>query len=102
MALANELSTLKANYFVALILDNEVTVGEFVSDPPLSWVRLIQREGLFQIAEGYPTVLSVEQAAFEMRNWDDVSTQALIQMLQALDHWPDYVIFGNNVGQCLA
>jgi len=39
-----------ANQFVALILDNEVTVGEFVTSPPLSWARLVQRNGLFQIA----------------------------------------------------
>ena len=32
-----------ADQFVALILDNEVTVGEFVATPPLSWTRLVQR-----------------------------------------------------------
>jgi len=32
---------LSADRFVALILDNEVTVGEFVAAPPLSWTRLL-------------------------------------------------------------
>ena len=62
-----------ADQFVALILDNEVTVGEFVATPPLSWTRLVQRNSIFEIAEGYPTVLTAAQAKFEMTNWDEVS-----------------------------
>ena len=54
----NELLRLSADRFVALILDNEVTVGEFVATPPLSWTRLVQRNGFFQIAEGYPNLLT--------------------------------------------
>ena len=55
---------LSADRFVALILDNEVTVGEFVAAPPLSWTRLVQRNGIFEVAEGYPTVLTAAQAKF--------------------------------------
>src|SRR5213080_3549319 len=47
--MAIELSQSWANQFVALILDNEVTVGEFVITPPVPWSRLIQRNGIFQI-----------------------------------------------------
>jgi|SRR5579862_6821853 len=102
MTFPTELAHLFANHFSALILDNEVTVGEFVGDPPHPWARLIQRDGVFQIAEGYPTILSAEQAVFEMRNWDDVSPQAITCALRGLERWPDYVIFGNNAGQGLA
>ena len=34
----------KKNYRV-LILDNEVTVKDFVAEPPLSWARLILKGG---------------------------------------------------------
>lgn len=68
MSFPTELSRLLANQFVAVIFDNEVTVGEFVTDPPLCWVRLVQRAGNFEIAAGYPTVLTSEQASFEMTN----------------------------------
>lgn len=96
-----ELLRLSADRFVALILDNEVTVGEFVATPPLSWTRLVQRNGIFQVAEGYPTVLTVVQAKFEMRNWDEVSLPAIMRGLEELDGSVDYVLFGNNAGQGL-
>ncbi|HVO91505.1 MAG TPA: hypothetical protein VMT22_01635 [Terriglobales bacterium] len=90
-----------AGHFVALILDNEVTVGEFVTDPPLPWIRLIQRNGVFQIAAGYPCTLTAAQAKFEMKNWDEVSLSAIARALADLDGAVDYVIFGNNAGQGL-
>jgi hypothetical protein len=99
MTLAEELAGHKAQHFVALILDNEVTVGEFVTRPPLPWTRLIQRDGIFQIAQGYPTVLTEAQAKVEMRNWDDVSLQAILQALPSLSHSVDFMLFGNNAGQ---
>jgi hypothetical protein len=97
----NELQRLSADHFVALILDNEVTVGEFVTDPPLSWVRLVRSDGVFRVAEGYPTVLSAAQAKFEMRNWDEVSLPGIMGELAELDGGVDYVLFGNNAGQGL-
>jgi hypothetical protein len=99
MTFRSEFCGLLANHFVTLILDNEVTVGEFVTQPPLPWVRLIQRAGIFQIADGYPTVLTAAQAKFEMRNWDEVSLPAIIHMLGELENSVDYVLFGNNAGQ---
>jgi hypothetical protein len=101
MTLADALSTLRANHFVALILDNEVTVGEFVTEPPLPWVRLIQRNGRFEVSDGYPTVLTAEQARFEMRNWDEVSLPAIVGALPELGAAVDYVLLGNNAGQGL-
>lgn len=97
----NELKRLSRDRFVALILDNEVTVGEFVTTPPLPWTRLVQRNGMFQIAEGYPTALTAAQAKFEMRNWDEVSWPAIARALAELDGSVDYVLFGNNAGQGL-
>lgn len=97
----DELRNLSANYFVALILDNEVTVGEFVVTPPLPWARLVQRNGAFQIAAGYPTLLTAAQAKFEMKNWDEVSLPAITRALAELDNGADYAVFGNNAGQGL-
>jgi hypothetical protein len=96
-----ELLRLSADHCVALILDNEVTVGEFVTTPPLSWTRLVQRNGIFHVAEGYPTILNAAQAQFEMRNWDEVSLPAIMRGLEGLDDSVHYVLFGNNAGQGL-
>ena len=96
-----EILELPADRFVALILDNEVTVGEFVTTPPLSWTRLVQQGGVFRVAAGYPTVLTAAQAKFEMRNWDQVSLPAISRALAELEGSVDYVVFGNNAGQGL-
>ncbi|MGH7827781.1 MAG: hypothetical protein ACREQ7_21730 [Candidatus Binatia bacterium] len=101
MTFRAELSQSLANHFIALILDNEVTVGHFVTSPPLRWSRLIQRNGIFRIAEGYPSLLTAEQAKFEMRNWDEVSLPAIMRTLKELDDSLDYVLIGNNAGQGL-
>jgi len=101
MTLRTELSQLSANQCVALILDNEVTVGHFVTTPPLPWSRLTQRNGIYQAAEGYPSLLTTEQAKFEMRNWDEVSLQGIMGTLGELDDSVDYVLIGNNAGQGL-
>ncbi|MGH7795879.1 MAG: hypothetical protein ACREQ2_13480 [Candidatus Binatia bacterium] len=82
-------------------MDNEVTVGEFVTAPPLPWTRLVQRNGVFQVADGYPNVLTAEQAKFEMKNWDQVSLPTIMRHLAELDDGVDYVLFGNNAGQGL-
>jgi hypothetical protein len=96
-----ELAELKKKYFLAVILDNEVTVGHFVTQPPLPWLRLVQRAGLFQIADGYPNQLNAQQAEFEMTNWDEVSLPAIRSFLAQLDDAADYVVIGNNAGQGL-
>ena len=101
MTFCSELGQSLANQFVALILDNEVTVSHFVTSPPLPWNRLIQHDGKFQIGAGYPTLLTSQQARFEMRNWDQVSLPAIMRALAALDDSVDYVVFGNNAGQGL-
>lgn len=97
----DELLRLWPDQFRVLILDNEVTVGEFVTDPPLPWTRLVQRDGVFQLGEGYPNVLTAAQARFEMKNWDTVSLPAICSMLKNLDDTVHYVVLGNNAGQGL-
>jgi hypothetical protein len=99
--IAAELAELKKSYFLALILDNEVTVGHFVTEPPLAWLRLVQRGGIFQIADGYPNQLTAEQADFEMTNWDEVSLPAIGRLLGQVDGTVDYIVIGNNAGQGL-
>jgi hypothetical protein len=99
--IATELDQLRNDYFVVLILDNEVTVGHFVTAPPLPWLRLIQLAGIYRVAEGYPKRLTTEQAQLEMTNWDEVSLPAIQRLLSQVDGHVDYVIIGNNAGQGL-
>jgi hypothetical protein len=99
MTLAADFLIQRKHHFLALILDNEVTVGEFVTQPPLPWTRFIQCESVFQVAEGYPTILTQAQAKIEMRNWDDVSLDAILRALPELSYSVDYMLFGNNAGQ---
>jgi hypothetical protein len=99
MTLAADLCARRRDRFLALILDNEVTVGEFIIEPPLRWSRCIQRGGVFQVAEGYPTLLTGAQAKLEMRNWDHVSSTAITAALPELAESVDYMVFGNNAGQ---
>lgn len=101
MTLRAELFRIGSDHFATLILDNEVTVGEFVANPPLSWTRLVQRDGIFRAGDGYPNRLTAAQAKFEMRNWDEVSLPGIARALKELDDGADYVLFGNNAGQGL-
>ena len=101
MTLNTALIQSSAHQFVVLILDNEVTVGHFVTTPPLPWTRLTERNGIYQVAEGYPSLLTTEQAKFEMRNWDEVSLHRIMRTLRELDDSVDYVLIGNNAGQGL-
>ncbi len=101
MMLENSLTELRKSHFVSLILDNEVTVGHFVTEPPLPWLRLIHRDGGFQIAPGYPTLLTATQAQFEMKNWDQVSLTGIQGFLGRAGDIVDFFVFGNNAGQGL-
>jgi len=101
MTIRSEFFGVSPDQFAALVLDNEVTVGEFVTSPPISWTRLVQRNGIFRVAEGYPNLLTAAQAKFEMRNWDEVSLPSIVRLLAELDDGVDYVLFGNNAGQGL-
>ena len=99
MTLKETLATHRADRYVALILDNEVTVGEFVTEPPLPWSRIVQQSGIFQIADGYPTTLTAAQGKFEMKNWDEVSLPGIMRTLGEIGAALDCVVIGNNAGQ---
>jgi hypothetical protein len=101
MTIVTELAGFRAQQFVALILDNEVTVGEFVTEPPLPWARIVQQGGVFQIAQGYPKVLDAALGRAEMTNWDEVSLPGVVRTLAELADAVDYVVIGNNAGQGL-
>lgn len=101
MMIGDEIAELASTNFVGLILDNEVTVGEFVVDPPLPWLRLIQERGEFRVGSDYPCSLTAARARFEMRNWDEVSLPTIIRALPELAMRVDYLVLGNNAGQGL-
>ena len=101
MTIVSELASCRARQFVALILDNEVTVGEFVTEPPLPWARIVQQGGVFQIAQGYPQPLDAALGNAEMKNWDDVSLPGIVRTLATLADAVDYIVIGNNAGQGL-
>ena len=98
---ARELADSFDGHFKVLILDNEVTVEAFVTDPPLPWARLTARDGVYRIGEGYPTPLTAAEAEREALNWDRVSEAAIREALSGLDETIDLVAFGNNAGQGL-
>lgn len=99
MTLSSELQRIFPDRFRVLILDNEVTVNAFVTDPPLPWARLVAVDGVYRVAEGYPTALTPAEADREERNWDIVSNAAIAAALSALDSSVDLVAFGNNAAQ---
>ena len=101
MNLITQLQQAKTQQFIALILDNEVTVGEFVIEAPLPWGRIVQQNGIFQVAEGYPNLLTAAQGKFEMKNWDQVSLPGITRTLAQIGDALDYVVIGNNAGQGL-
>jgi hypothetical protein len=101
MNLLEQLKQARDRQFVAVILDNEVTVGEFVTEPPLPWARIVQIAGSFQVAEGYPNLLTAEQGKFEMKNWDQVSLSGIMRTLGEIGNALDFVVIGNNAGQGL-
>jgi hypothetical protein len=101
MSIGNEISQLLADQFVTLILDNEVTVGHFVTSPPLSWTRVAQVKGQYQVPQVPPVLLTAEQTKIEMKVWDEVSLQGIVSALKELGDSVDYVLIGNNAGQGL-
>ncbi len=88
-------------WFVTLILDNEVTVGHFVTDPPLPWTRVAQQDGPYQVPQSLRVPLTAEQTKIEMKIWDEVSMEGIIVALKDLGDSVNHVLIGNNAGQGL-
>ena len=101
ISLATELARHFDTHFRVLILDNEVTVDAFVTDPPLPWARLTAQDRVYRIGEGYPTRLTAAEADREELNWDKVSNAVICEALSGLDETIDLTAFGNNAGQGL-
>lgn len=99
MTISSELLRLFAPNFRVLILDNEVTLDAFVTEPPLPWARLIASDGAYHIPEDYPTALTMAEADREEMNWDKVSNQEICAGLQTLSDGADLIAFGNNAAQ---
>lgn len=99
MTLSSELQRVFPDCFRVLILDNEVTVDAFVTEPPLPWARLVAKGGIYRVAAGYPTALTEAEADREERNWDRVSNAAICGALSGLDESVGLVALGNNAGQ---
>ena len=73
MAISTELSQYWQDRYIALILDNEVTVGNFVAEPPLPWTRMVYSSGDYCVQKDHRTVLDDGQAKREIKNWDQVN-----------------------------
>jgi hypothetical protein len=102
MTISIQLATYFPNHFRVLILDNEVTLDAFISDPPLPWVRLMGFDDGYRVAQGYPTALTKAESDREEMNWDRVSNAAICAGLGELDGMVDMIAFGNNAGQGMA
>jgi hypothetical protein len=99
MTISSELLCLFEPKFRVLILDNEVTLDAFVTDPPLPWARLVATGGAYRIADGYPTALTMAEADREEMNWDKVSNITITTDLQNIADSVDLIAFGNNAAQ---
>ena len=101
MTLSQEPSQYWQDRYIVLILDNEVTVGYFVTEPALPWTRMVHSSGNYRVADGYPTVLDDDQAKREMKNWDQVNPGGIGSALGQPGHEVDCFVVGNNAGQGL-
>lgn len=102
MSLSSELSVHWQGRYVAVIVDNEVTLSHFAAAPGLPFIRLVQSDGRYRVAAGYPCRLDLEQAAREMKNWDRVDLAAMRAALARPGPAVDCFVLGNNAGQGLS
>ena len=101
MSISIQLATYLPDRYRILVLDNEVTLDAFITDPPLPFVRLTAVDGAYRIAAGYPISLTKPESDREELNWDRVAEPAICTALGELDTSIDMVVFGNNAGQGL-
>lgn len=101
MKISDQISRLFPGCFKVLILDNEVTLDAFITEPPLRWARLINKDGQYTIPDIYPTVMNKKESDREEMNWDRVDLGLLRTNLEDLNHSVDLVAIGNNASQGL-
>ena len=101
MKIADQINRLFPGYFTILILDNEVTLDAFITEPPLKRARLVNQNGQYTIPKNYPTSMTKYESDREEMNWDRVDLAVLRTNLRELDHSVDLVAIGNNASQGL-
>ena len=101
MKIADQINRLFPGCFTILILDNEVTLDAFITDPPCKWARLVNQNGQYTIPKIYPTSMTKAESDREEMNWDRVDLAVLRTGLKELDHSVDLVAIGNNASQGL-
>ena len=101
MKIAEQINRLFPGCFTILILDNEVTLDAFITDPPLKWARLVNQNGQYTIPKIYPTSMTKDESDREEMNWDRVDLAVLRTNLRELDHSVALVAIGNNASQGL-
>ena len=101
MKIAEQIDQLFPGCFTILILDNEVTLDAFITDPPLKWARLINENGQYFIPQNYPTSMTKAESDREEMDWDKVDLNVLRASLSELDSSVDLVAIGNNASQGL-
>ena len=101
MKIAEQIDQIFPGCFTILILDNEVTLDSFITDPPLKWARLINENRQYLIPKNYPTSMTKAESDREEMNWDKVNLSVLRKALYELDASVDMVAIGNNASQGL-
>ena len=101
MKIAEQIDQIFPGCFTILILDNEVTLDSFITDPPLKWARLINENRQYLIPKNYPTSMTKAESDREEMNWDRVDLNVLRASLSELDSSVDLVAIGNNASQGL-
>lgn len=101
MRISDQIRQVFPECYTVLILDNEVTLDAFISDPPLKWARLINQDGAYAMPKEYPTTLTKAESDHEELNWDKVDLDVLQNALTEISNAVDLVAIGNNASQGL-
>ena len=101
MSISSEINENLHQCFTVLILDNEVTLDAFVTEPALKWLRLLNTGGAYKTPDQYPTRLTKQESDREEMNWDKVNLDHLQAEMAHLNNSIDLVAIGNNASQGL-
>ncbi len=101
MSISDQIHHLFPEFYTVLILDNEVTLDAFITEPPVKWARLINHDGTYAFPNEYPTTLTKAESDREELNWDKVDLDILRKTLTDIDTAVDLVAIGNNASQGL-
>ena len=101
MSICLEINEKLDQCFTVLILDNEVTLDAFVTEPALKWLRLVNSGGAYTTPHQYPTRLTKQESDREEMNWDKVDLDRLQAEMATLDNSIDLIAIGNNASQGL-